>query len=222
MTTTGPGGLLGLWEALASADPPVRGARLLVAAGVATDQEAALDLPLARASELALHELRTRCGPTLDTVVACHGCGTPLDVPLDLDAALDSVTPTPPEPAAVAGRSLRAPTTRDVVDALADPDPATALRTRCLGHDPGAAEETTWEQLAGAAALAARVDCPACGARFTADVDVVALLTDHLADQARVLLADVAELAAAYGWSEADILALPAPRRRAYLELVTR
>ena len=38
-------------------------------------------------------------------------------------------------------------------------------------------------------------------------------------DAAPALLRDVATLAAAFGWSEREILALPAVRRRAYLQL---
>jgi hypothetical protein len=34
------------------------------------------------------------------------------------------------------------------------------------------------------------------------------------------VLAEIAELAAAFAWSEAEILALSPPRRRAYLELL--
>jgi len=36
------------------------------------------------------------------------------------------------------------------------------------------------------------------------------------------LLGDVAELAAAFGWSESEVLALSEARRRAYLDLARR
>ena len=67
-----------------------------------------------------------------------------------------------------------------------------------------------------------RTQCPDCGASTTADVDVTGLLTDRVADQAQRVFLDVADLASAYGWSEPQILALPEPRRRAYLELARR
>jgi len=51
---------------------------------------------------------------------------------------------------------------------------------------------------------------------------VTGLLTDRVADQAQRVFLDVADLASAYGWSEPQILALPEPRRRAYLELARR
>ena len=61
--------------------------------------------------------------------------------------------------------------------------------------------------------------CPECGAEVLADVDVVLLLTERLTDEAHSVLADVAALAAAFGWSERDVLALPPVRLAAYLKL---
>ena len=48
----------------------------------------------------------------------------------------------------------------------------------------------------------------------------VDLLARSLATGEQRLLAEVHSLAFHYGWSEADILALPRPRRFAYLELL--
>ena len=50
-------------------------------------------------------------------------------------------------------------------------------------------------------------------------IDVVRLLTERVAEQAQGLLADVAMLAAAFGWSEGDVLAMSPARQRAYLGL---
>jgi hypothetical protein len=64
------------------------------------------------------------------------------------------------------------------------------------------------------------LDCPVCGHRWEARFDIAAFLWQEIDARARRLLVDVHTLATAYGWSEAEILALPAERRRAYLELV--
>ena len=64
-----------------------------------------------------------------------------------------------------------------------------------------------------------RLACPECGSDVAAEVDPVALLADRVSDEVRDLLGDVAELAAAFGWSETEVLQLSEARRRAYLDL---
>ncbi len=50
--------------------------------------------------------------------------------------------------------------------------------------------------------------------------DIASFLWKALHAWAKLMLGDVHELARAYGWTEADILALPSPtRRQIYLEL---
>ena len=62
--------------------------------------------------------------------------------------------------------------------------------------------------------------CPACGSRWQALFDIAAFFWTELAAEAKRLLREVDALARAYGWREADILALSPQRRQAYLELV--
>lgn len=63
-------------------------------------------------------------------------------------------------------------------------------------------------------------DCPTCGVAAEIAVDLEGLALARLRDVRRSLLMDVHALASAYGWSEAEILALPAERRLRYRELV--
>jgi hypothetical protein len=76
------------------------------------------------------------------------------------------------------------------------------------------------EELAGAAGLVIRTTCPACGTDVSAPLDVAGLLWEQVAAAAPAVLAEIAELAAAFGWSEADVLGLTPARRRVYLDLV--
>ena len=62
--------------------------------------------------------------------------------------------------------------------------------------------------------------CPACTHRWQSVLDVATFFWDELASRARRLLREVHTLARAYGWREAEILALPGRRRQSYLELV--
>ena len=64
------------------------------------------------------------------------------------------------------------------------------------------------------------LNCPSCGHRWTAPFDVASYLWIEIQSFATRMLREVHLLASAYGWSEADILALSEPRRRAYLEIL--
>lgn len=68
--------------------------------------------------------------------------------------------------------------------------------------------------------LAVVTACPQCGAWIELEVDPLDLLMRTPATGERRLLAEVHCLAFSYGWSEAEILALPRTRRLAYLELL--
>ena len=67
--------------------------------------------------------------------------------------------------------------------------------------------------------LRLELQCPECGAVWTAELDPAAFVWRELDQRARSTLAEVASLARAYGWSEQEVLALSSQRRRAYLEL---
>jgi transcriptional regulator NrdR family protein len=64
------------------------------------------------------------------------------------------------------------------------------------------------------------LECPACAHPWLAVFDIVSYLWRELDSWARATLHDVHLLARAYGWHEADVLALSVHRRRLYLELV--
>ncbi len=63
------------------------------------------------------------------------------------------------------------------------------------------------------------LDCASCGHRWTSPFDIARYLWTELETHARRLLYDVHALATAYGWAEADVLAVSPARRRYYLEL---
>ena len=71
-----------------------------------------------------------------------------------------------------------------------------------------------------AAELATDLVCPECSHAWRATLDAADFCWSELSALARRLLREVHELAARYGWSEADILRLSAHRRHAYLERI--
>jgi hypothetical protein len=228
--------LLAAWEDAGAVPAAAVGAVLLHHAGMVGDLDTCLDLPLATTSALVARVYAESFGDTVECVLTCGSCAEPLEVTLPLDAFSDlpdgpgTATVTPPQ----TGRALvvRCPTTRDLLAVAAVSDPAAALLARCLTDadgtavDPGSLDPDTVqavdaaaEDLAGAAAVLVRSTCPNCGFEVSADVDVSGLLWQRVSDEVPAVLAEVAELASAFGWSETDILAMGAPRRGAYLGL---
>jgi hypothetical protein len=62
--------------------------------------------------------------------------------------------------------------------------------------------------------------CPSCGERWDEIFDIASFFWTEVHAWAMRQLREVHALASAYGWSEADILALGPARRRAYLEML--
>jgi hypothetical protein len=65
------------------------------------------------------------------------------------------------------------------------------------------------------------IDCPECGERWVAELDVAAFVWQELRSLALGLLDEVNVLARAYGWSETDVLALSPARRGWYVQRVS-
>jgi hypothetical protein len=62
--------------------------------------------------------------------------------------------------------------------------------------------------------------CPVCAYRWQATFDILSFFWQEINDWAQRILREVHTLATAYGWREADILALSPRRRQFYLEMV--
>ncbi|QBE66500.1 hypothetical protein [Pseudoduganella lutea] len=63
-------------------------------------------------------------------------------------------------------------------------------------------------------------ECPACGAANEVALDLETLALIRLAARQRALLLEVHRCAAHYGWTEAEVLAIPPARRAHYLALI--
>lgn len=83
-----------------------------------------------------------------------------------------------------------------------------ALAAQIAEHDPQAEVEL-------------ELNCPACRHRWQIIFDIASFFWNEICIQAKRLLRQVHTLARAYGWREADILAMSAARRQFYLEMVT-
>lgn len=63
--------------------------------------------------------------------------------------------------------------------------------------------------------------CPACGECFTSLLDAASIVLAEISERSRRVAREVHQIAWHYHWTERDILALPAERRRRYLELIS-
>ncbi len=131
-------------------------------------------------------------------------------------------------------RRLRVPNGADqeVIAGLGDEEAMAELLRRCLARgeaeggtsvgEPAADEipalDAALEAVAPEVGLAVLAVCPDCGAEQEVAIDPYLCL----AQAGSELFGEVHALAMTYHWSEAEILALPAHRRRLYLELIDR
>jgi hypothetical protein len=76
------------------------------------------------------------------------------------------------------------------------------------------------EQADPLANLTLAANCPACEHNWQIVFDIVTYLWSEISAWATRLLREVHILASAYGWREADILAMSAWRRQRYLEMI--
>lgn len=65
------------------------------------------------------------------------------------------------------------------------------------------------------------MQCPGCEHRWSVIFDIVLNFWAELCGHAKRLMREVHTLAQAYGWSEADIVAMSAARRQFYIDMVT-
>jgi hypothetical protein len=233
--------LLGAWERSAALGSAEREDALLRLA-LPDDEPAGLPVGERDARLLELRGLLF--GGELEGAADCPRCGEPVEYSVPAQTLLaERASPTNGDGLALSAFGyelrLRLPTGDDLAAASSarDLDGARGiLLERCLlsavaaadGRDEAPARLPP-EVVAALAARLAEVDaladtrialtCPGCGRDWTVALEIGAWLWSELESWARRTLFDVHALASAYGWSEAEILAL-GPRRELYLELV--
>ena len=240
--------LLEVWEQ-GAAQPLVKRALLLLEAACPDlSFEALAQLPIGR-RDACLLELRERLfGSELAGLAVCPGCGEPLEMGFQVaDVLAVSSEPRSDQQdlngylqLSLAGCEVhfRLPNSLDLLaleTKKSSPPPPEQLLRRCLlalrcdgedlpfGQCPATLAEAVAEHIAAAdpqAEVWLAMKCPLCSHGWEAFFDVVSFFWAEINGWAQRVLHEVHRLASAYGWSEADILALSPRRRQFYSELI--
>lgn len=205
---------------------------LALATRLATAEDgSALDWPALPAVDLGAAALLVReawLGGTIRTEALCPSaeCAEPIDVSFGIAAYLDYHRPRSFRGAVEDGSGWFALTGADVrfrIPLIADLVGGTVADCVCpAGLSPAAARRVD----RALEAVAPRLDgdltgaCPACGRSVELRFEPISYVIEELRDASSGLFAQVHELARAYHWSEAAILALDRTRRRGYVSLI--
>jgi hypothetical protein len=170
--------------------------------------------------------------PILST---CPHCGIELEFTVDSAALLADLSADRDNGAVtIEWRGTRlaahAPTVEDLRAAAMKEHPQAVARTllaQCLeGLDADACDDDALEELGAqlealdpAASVQFDLTCPDCAHAWPALLDIGETLWAEVRNLAERTLLQVDALARAYGWSEAEVLALSPLRRAAYLQL---
>jgi hypothetical protein len=238
MQTLSAAELLVVWERGREQRPYQRALALLAVANpeLAPEALAALSIGERDAALLTLREWMF--GPQIASIADCPACGARLDL---VFGAADIRAGHRPAPASltlsVGGYDLRfrLPNSADIAALDAAPgDQRQLLLARCLfdvrtatgsslDRLPSEVEAALLQHMAAADPLSdvqLALGCPACSHEWQALFDIVAFFWSEIETWAYGMLREIHVLASAYGWREADILALSPRRRRMYLELI--
>ena len=242
--------LLLAWERGLDQSPTQRALALLgtCSAGITQDRLAAL--PIGARDTLLLRLRESLFGNSVSAVSQCAKCGEKLDVAFSIDDILDMQAvqmdagsiefPLQTHQLRADGYDItyRVPTSADLLaisETPADIVPQAVLLQRCVmdvqldGESapvnglPDYITAAISKEMADAdpqAQIELALVCPGCSYAWHALFDVAAFLWSEVHAWAKRILYEVHTLARAYGWREADILAMSARRRQIYLDLV--
>jgi hypothetical protein len=233
--------LLRVWEEGIAQPPAGRALVLLAAADPGADVRQLAHLTLGQREELLL-DLREECfGSEFQGRADCPRCAEPLEITMDASQLRAEWSSEAPAEGTVhaAGYDVRfrLPTSRDAL--AVDPGDAHGPRrmlARCVLSATLAGAAVPTEALAAEvldavavamAGLDSRIDvrvmltCPVCRHDWAPALDIASYLWTEVDAAARRLLHAVHVLACAYGWTEADVLAVSPWRRQAYLQAVS-
>jgi len=227
MQSLSPEKILAVWETGRPQHALDRALTILAAATPGATRADLADLSIGE-RDTRLLQLRTLVfGPSAEGFAECPQCTERVEFPLDT-ATLTSLPEGRVSARPVSETVLRPLTSRDLAAITSAPDNEAALQIlleRCAGRTDlpnDAIEELSRDllELDPQAEINLHLTCPACDYAWDLPFDVVEFFWKEIAVHAQCLLREIDTLARAYGWTEREILSLPAARRQTYLELL--
>jgi len=236
--------LLHVWEAGTVQHPLDRALTILAAAESDSPRSELARLPTGQRDEKLLAVYESTFGSAIAGLGRCPNCEERVEFNLDVRDLLSASGETAGEgPLSITSDgyrvTFRLPDSYDLAEIvrLADAEAARRrLLSRCIiqstheGNEVGLDEvpETVIALVVGQmsdsdplAEVELALVCPSCEAGWPLVFDIESFLWRKIEERAGRLLREVHVLASAYGWREADILALTAARRQAYLEMIS-
>jgi hypothetical protein len=241
--------LLNVWERGLTQSPMQRALALIAVACADTPADTLTQLSIGQRDAHLLTLREWAFGSQIAGIAACPGCGERLEMTFDVseirappplpgsNGASEEVETFALSIAAYA-LSFRLPNSRDL-SAIADQTDTAARRRqlfeRCVlsaqrdsvnvsvAELPGDVVAAIIERMAEAdpqADVQIALTCPVCAHQWQATFDILSFFWQEINDWAQRILREVHTLASAYGWREADILALSPRRRQFYLDMV--
>jgi len=241
--------LLTIWERGIAMPLPAKALLLLSVTMPEMTAEAVAAMSVGRRDSHLLALRERLFGPHLNGVVDCPVCSERLEVNFDInDIRVETKGEAQQQFSFVKygyELSFRAPTSGDLFEVMSEAKGCSnammdvgnmrnRLLERCLtkarykgrkkraGELPARVVDAVVEYMAEAdpqADVRLAMICPACDHRWQATFDIVSYLWSEIHDWAVRLLGEVHLLASAYGWREADILAMNPLRRQVYIEM---
>ena len=237
--------LLRVWERGETEHPLDRALTLLAPACPKLTRKQLASLSIGQRDALLLALREKTFGQKLQASADCPQCRKRLEFALDVaDFQIPSADEQPQYSEftfTAEGLSIRArfPNSMDLASVARQQDVSRARRIlarRCVIELHDGDREFDSEELpeivisALSAEIAGReplfeieldLRCAECGHGWFAVFDIVAFLWAEISASAQRLLGEIHALARAYGWSEAETLALSARRRQLYIQMVT-
>ncbi len=234
MRAIGEREVLDAWERCQGQHPLDQAISLILLDEPDSDRGRMAELSVGERDSRLLDRYAAQFGPRIQANADCPACGEAIEFEARAEDLRAPAAIDPEFTVEAGGRTLRfrLPNSRDlaaVCTAGNDEEGVRLLIGRCL-LSPAEAELTA-EDLERIGEAMAKADpasdilielrCPACGHEWAPVFDVLPFLLGAFQRQSAQVLAEVHGLAAAYGWTEPEILDLGPLRRRSYLQLVS-